>query len=578
MLLGTPKGISAPASRPARDSVLPSLWSTNSEKVQPAACAHGAQHPHTSGTGKVRAETQTIRANASGRLTGGMTWKEPVDPNDDAVRMERCLISCVLESPSLIAKVETDLGKDFLVGDHAKLWRAAVALHDKDIVPEVALLANTSGVDFAYITGLIDCGLAANFDVYVRRVQNAARERRFFRLQGELRGCDISDRFRILERMQELASPMDTGIQRFEDIPNIQMMDIPEPGYIVPSLGIARNTITLWTGPDGHGKTILAQSMAVAVAKGSQFLGMPCPQCPVLYVDLENPDYVVQARLRTILGEQTSSCPKVWGTWNHPQPPQSGSATLLTIAEKTKPLIVIDPFRYFHDADENDSTAMSAVMRYLRSCAAYGCAVIILHHPAKVDGSTGRGSTVIRAACDLAFLHKLDKGSDLITLKVDKNRHGERRDFTIKANFEDCSFELREAAWVQRRNDEMSYLQELIVKSPGISSSELCAAAGGRRDRILKLLEEGSGTLWHRTPGPRGSKVFFPLGTGSQFPSKEGELGNQSEAALLVPGTGGNRPEPGMFGITKRVKSALPQSAAEGVVGVGKKLGATLSR
>ena len=36
-------------------------------------------------------------------------------------------------------------------------------------------------------------------------------------------------------------------------------MEIPPIEYIVPALGIARNTIVLWTGADGDGKTFLVQ-------------------------------------------------------------------------------------------------------------------------------------------------------------------------------------------------------------------------------------------------------------------------------------------------------------------------------
>jgi hypothetical protein len=39
---------------------------------------------------------------------------------------------------------------------------------------------------------------------------------------------------------------------------------------------------------------------------------------------------------------------------------------LLALCKETKPLLIIDPFRYFHDADENESTAMAIVMKYLR--------------------------------------------------------------------------------------------------------------------------------------------------------------------------------------------------------------------
>jgi hypothetical protein len=49
-------------------------------------------------------------------------------------------------------------------------------------------------------------------------------------------------------------------IRTFADIPDVATIQIPAVEYLVPALGIARNTITLWTGPDGDGKTFLAQS------------------------------------------------------------------------------------------------------------------------------------------------------------------------------------------------------------------------------------------------------------------------------------------------------------------------------
>ena len=159
-------------------------------------------------------------------------------------------------------------------------------------------------------------------------------------------------------------------------------------------------------GADGDGKTYLAQAMAIAVSRGDAFLGMACLQSPVLYLDLENPAYVVQDRLQPMTSEESIPKLRIWGIWNEQQPPQYGSELLLTIAKETQPLIIIDPFRYFHNAKENDSDEMSAVMQYLRACARYGGAVVVMHHPAKTEGSTGRGSTAIRGACDLAFLQE----------------------------------------------------------------------------------------------------------------------------------------------------------------------------
>jgi len=261
---------------------------------------------------------------------------------------------------------------------------------------------------------------------------------------------------------------------------------------------------------------------------------------------LENPAHVVQSRVRAMLGEQSVPQFRVWGTWGEAQPPQVGDPVLLSICKETRPLVIVDPFRYFHNEDEDSSTAMAPVMKYLRACAVCGGAVVVLHHPAKAQNSKGRGSSAIRAGCDLAFLHTLDNKANILTLRLDKNRHGEQRAFAIKADFEEVRFELTQAAWLKDREDEILQLQELIAKKPGLSSCQLASTVGGRKGRVLKVLEEGAGILWVRRQGPRGSKIFFPMdGTDSQFPSKEGELGNTAETAFLVPGTKGNRSEPG---------------------------------
>jgi hypothetical protein len=337
-------------------------------------------------------------------------------------------------------------------------------------------------------------------------------------------------------------------IRSFADIPDIARMQIPAVEYLVPALGIARNTITLWTGPDGDGKTYLAEVMALAVSRGEPFLGMTCPQSPVLYVDLENPGYVVQDRMQALIEDGTSPVGlRFWGTWLEieQQPPHAGSELLLTICKESKPLLIVDPFRYFHTEEENDSTAMAGVMQYLRACAAYGCAVVILHHPAKTEGSTGRGSSAIRGACDLAFLHSLDKESGLITLKVDKNRLGPSRIVTVRADFEEGKFELTEAPYVTRRNDELEKLEQIIKADPGITQNAICKQLGARRNRIVNLLKEGIGSRWSTEQGKHGSILYRPLDK-SLFPKAgTGDTGTKKPTSdnlyRCSPPLGGNR-------------------------------------
>ena len=322
-------------------------------------------------------------------------------------------------------------------------------------------------------------------------------------------------------------------IRTFSDIPAVATMQIPAVEYLVPALGIARNTITLWTGPDGDGKTFLAQVMSLAVSRGDVFLGMICTQSPVLYIDLENPGYVMQDRIQALLQDENSpEGLRFWGTWLEleQQPPHAGSELLLTICRETKPLLIIDPFRYFHSAEENDSTEMAEIMQYLRACAAYGSAVVILHHPAKTEGSTGRGSSAIRGACDLAFLHTLDPESGLITLKVDKNRLGQKRTITIKADFEEGRFELGDAPYITRRNDEIDKIKRIIEGNPGITQNAIFKQSNAQRNRVVRLLKEGVGTHWSTETGKYGSILYHPLAK-SLYP-KAGIAGTGSEKTM----------------------------------------------
>jgi hypothetical protein len=332
--------------------------------------------------------------------------------------------------------------------------------------------------------------------------------------------ADLREQAQQLVESLDRASIAGTSIQRFSDIPDVLHMEFPPLEYIVPALGIARNTLALWTGKDGDGKTFLAQAMACAVARGEMFLGMKCQKTAVLYVDLENPAYLVQDRLRIMAGEEGGGPDlRFWGTWQPQQPPQAGSALLLRICKETRPLVIIDPFLYFHDAEENESTAMATVMKYLRACASVGAAVVCLHHPAKQEGSTGRGSSAIRGACDLAFLHSLDKESQLITLKVDKNRNGEGRTITIRADFGRGKFQMTDSPYITTRNEEFAKLAALIEQSPGISQNGVVKQSGMQKARAIRLLKEGRTTRWQTSAGRNNSILYHPLASGSVVPS-----------------------------------------------------------
>jgi hypothetical protein len=346
---------------------------------------------------------------------------------------------------------------------------------------------------------------------------------------------------------QEIEKALASRIHHFAEIPDLLSMEVTPIDYLVDGM-ISRKSLTLWAGIDGTAKTLLAQKMGLAVAAGHRFLGRQCRQAPVLYLDYENPDFAVRERLELLSGtEKPNPNFKVWGTWLEQQPPPIGSEVLFQIAKEVRPLLIIDPFRYSHTAEENDSTEMMLVMQALRSYAAAGAAVVVLHHPAKTEGSTGRGSSAIRGAVDVAYLQEMSEETDLITLKCVKNRFGERLTVTIKPDFDEGTFEVTDSPAFKKRQEEIERLRLVITTNPGMSKSKIQAMHGGKRTRVFRLLTEHEGQFWEARPDGQSVR-YFPIAD-NQFPQKgtgvgTGEpvegTGTSSPVPSLIEGTGGN--------------------------------------
>lgn len=338
---------------------------------------------------------------------------------------------------------------------------------------------------------------------------------------------------------QTIEKALASRIHHFAEIPDLLTMEVTPIDYLVDGM-ISRKSLTLWAGIDGTAKTLLAQKMGLAVAAGHNFLGRQCRQAPVLYLDYENPDFAVRERLELLSGtEKPNPNFKVWGTWLEQQPPPIGSEVLYQLAKEARPLLIVDPFRYAHTAEENDSTEMMLVMQALRSYAAAGAAVVVLHHPAKTEGSTGRGSSAIRGAVDVAFLQELSEETDLITLKCVKNRFGERLTVTIKPDFDEGTFEVTDSPAFKKRQREIERLQAIIASEPGLSVNQIFEKAGGSRNGLTKLLKDHTGQLWKSEPGPRKSTLYFSLVPPEIVPvSISGTSGSEVTGTVVLPPLG----------------------------------------
>jgi hypothetical protein len=170
----------------------------------------------------------------------------------------------------------------------------------------------------------------------------------------------------------------------------------------------------------------LAYYIAGCVAHGESFLGRSVKKCPGLYLDGENPLFVVEQRLYDLGIESTRNL-AVWGGWNDSPPLGPGSGIVIDFAKRGDSLIIYDSLVEFHTGSEQSATETRAFMRQLRHLANQGAAVILLHHTGKSESSkVYRGSSDIKAAVDMAYLLErtsLDEGMlGELTLKCFKRR------------------------------------------------------------------------------------------------------------------------------------------------------------
>lgn len=211
---------------------------------------------------------------------------------------------------------------------------------------------------------------------------------------------------------------------------NIKHMlrNVPPPlDFVLP--GLLAGTVGLMVGPGGVSKTMLALQIAVAMATGTSLLGELVGESKeparVVLVLAEEDVHIVWHRLYAVAKVQLESIginlrdayermernlvihalgggQQVNLLGRDHERTQAGDQ--LRSACTGARLVVLDPLRNFHNADENDSTAMNALIRHIAGYAAStGAAWLLTHHSSRAAslndyGTTadaGRGSTAV---------------------------------------------------------------------------------------------------------------------------------------------------------------------------------------
>lgn len=193
----------------------------------------------------------------------------------------------------------------------------------------------------------------------------------------------------------------------------LQAADQPNR-WLVDAL-LPRGALTVLAGPPKVGKSLLALSLAVAVASGQPFLGRAVQPGPVFFWALEDGPDRLRARLRAILGRagddpvaRAAALPLHLSWAQTSGQPETLRRFFAEVYRHHPVLLVLDPLREFHSRDENNSARMAGLLRPLRSLArSENLAVLLVHHTRKDDHRSFaaiRGSSAIFAAVDGALL------------------------------------------------------------------------------------------------------------------------------------------------------------------------------
>jgi hypothetical protein len=322
----------------------------------------------------------------------------------------------------------------------------------------------------------------------------------------------------MLPELQKVLSDdrVTDAIKGFDDIPDLFSLSLPEMRFVVPDL-ITEGSVTQWTGKPGCKKSMLTLDLGVAVATGREFLGRQCQKMPVLILDYEMPGAEQRDRLEAAAGGPVPGL-RIWGGWCPEPPPLISDHRLLDFAKQERGLICVDPLRLSHRAEKEDSSDdMTPVMADMRRLAQAGATVIFVHHPSKSEGSTSRGSGVLTDLSDCCLLQTRDDETGLITLKHFKALFIEAITLTIAHDFDTAQFRVVDSPQFTEKSLAISKLLAFISAHPGISQNELVKLAGISKAGAAGILRAGNGTNWTVKPGPRNSKMYFPLTTVQVF-------------------------------------------------------------
>ena len=238
----------------------------------------------------------------------------------------------------------------------------------------------------------------------------------------------------------------------------------------------------LISGPSKAGKSFALIELCIAIAEGLPWMGFPCEQGRVLYVNLELDEASCLHRFADVykaygVNDRHPENISVWNLRGHSAPMDKLAPKLIRRAQKKQyTAIVIDPIYKIITGDENSADQMAAFCNQFDKVATeLGCAVIYCHHHSK--GAQGHKSAQDRSSGSGVFARDPDAVLDMIQLPVkDAMLTQEKNNRTA----ETC------LKWLRRWRNDWAELASQDDQCSAVRMMEICRAS--LNPRALELM------------------------------------------------------------------------------------------
>ena len=273
----------------------------------------------------------------------------------------------------------------------------------------------------------------------------------------------------------------------------------------------------LLAGPSKAGKSFALIELAIAIAEGLPWLGFPCAQGKVMYVNLELDRASCLHRFRDVrqaMGAPARNSVDIWNLRGKSVPMDQLAPKLIRRASKKNYIaVIIDPIYKIITGDENSADQMARFCnQFDKVCTELGCAVIYCHHHSK--GRQGDKRSMDRASGSGVFARDPDALLDMIELPVSEELRRQELNNAVCAA---CAAALERAGKLEEAGQD-----DLCSERAALEACESVLGEQEYRDMLAAVQESRraaeASTAWRIEGTLREFPRFQPVNVWFRYP------------------------------------------------------------